>query len=70
MVYGSEKPTTRRTRIAIMAAVWLVVGIPLIIGGWLLMSWWTLLPLAVLAWASVDYIRKGGSGIDHYSAGW
>jgi hypothetical protein len=53
-----------------MAVVWLVVGIPLIIGGWLLMSWWTLLPLAVLAWASVDYIRKGGSGIDHYSAGW
>jgi hypothetical protein len=70
MVYGSEKPTTRRSRIVTMAVAWVVVGIPLTVGMWLFMGWWMLLPLAVVVWATVDYIRKGGSGIDHFWMGW
>lgn len=66
MVYGTEKPTTKRTRVLIMAAAWLLVGIPLMVTGWFLIGWWTLLPVAVFVWATVDYVRKGGSGIDHF----
>jgi hypothetical protein len=53
-----------------MAVAWVVVGIPLTVGMWLFMGWWMLLPLAVVVWATVDYIRKGGSGIDHFWMGW
>lgn len=61
MVYGTEKPTTRRGRIVIVAVVWLILGVPLTIALWLLLGWWTLLPIALAAWATWDYIKRGGS---------
>jgi hypothetical protein len=52
-----------------MAIVWVIPGIPIIVGLWLMIGWWTLIPVAVAAWATWDYIRKGGSGIDQFKYG-
>lgn len=59
MVYGSEKPITRRTRVVIVAVLWLIVGIPLLIGLWLGLSWWSLLLVVPAVWATWDYIKRG-----------
>ena len=62
MVYGTEKPElSKRTRIAIVAVLWLFPGIPLLYAMWSVDLWWlALLVLAPSIWASLDYIRKGG----------
>jgi hypothetical protein len=70
MVYGTEKPSTQRSRIVTMAALWVIIGIPLTIGLWYLMSWWTLIPVGVVAWATIDYIRRGGSGFEEFYRGY
>ena len=62
VVYGSEKPITRRTRIAITAGLWIVIGIPVFIGLSMWIGWWVLIGVAVAAWATVDYVRTGGTG--------
>lgn len=69
MVYGTEKPPTVRSRIVTMAILWVIVGIPLMFGLWYLMGWWLLIPVAVAAWATIDYIRRGGSGVDQFYRG-
>jgi hypothetical protein len=66
MVYGSERPITRRTRVVIVALLW-AVGIPLFVGLWFWFGWWVLLLVAASAWATVDYVRRGDmfSAVDH-----
>ena len=60
---GSEKELTRRGRLVIFVVLW-VVGIPVFIMLYLLLSWVALLILAGAIWASVDYLKKG----DFFSA--
>ncbi|MEN8115249.1 MAG: hypothetical protein ABFS21_12775 [Actinomycetota bacterium] len=63
----SEKSFTRNQRIVLSGAIWLVIG-PLIIG-FLFMSWvFGLLMLAIAAWTTWDYIRRGGMA-DHVVRG-
>jgi len=67
MVYGTEKPISKRTRVVIILVLWLIVGVPFFVGMWFLMGWWVLLFLAVAVWATVDYMRRGDmfSSVDH-----
>ena len=62
VVYGSEKPITGRTRVIIASVLWVVVGVPLFVGLWLAIGWWTLIGVALAVWATVDYVRRGGTG--------
>ena len=59
MVYGSEKPSTRRTRIIVSVIVWAVL-IPVFVFLWMDMAWWTLLPIGLAAWGTWGYIKRGG----------
>lgn len=72
MVYGkeSQKPTTTRTRIAIIA-VWWLIGIPLLVGLWFWLGWWVLALAALGVWASVDYLRRGNQSgqVDRFTWG-
>ena len=67
MVYGTEKPISKRTRVVIILVLWLIVCVPFFVGMWFLMGWWVLLFLAVAVWATVDYMRRGDmfSSVDH-----
>ena len=31
-------------------------------GLWLMLGWWVLIGVAVAVWATVDYVKKGGTG--------
>jgi hypothetical protein len=67
MVYGTEKPnTTKRTRVIIVAVLWVVL-IPLLVGLWFWMGWWVLLLVALAGWATLDYVKRGDmfSAVDH-----
>ena len=70
MVYGTEKPSTQRSRIVTMAILWVIIGIPVTIGLRYTIGWWTLIPVALAAWATIDYIRRGGSGFEEFYLGW
>ena len=63
----AEKELSRRARIVLAAALWIIVG-PLVIG--LFMIAWPvgLLALLAAAWTTYDYIRSGGMA-DHVSEG-
>ena len=67
MVYGTEKPITKRTRVAIIAVLWVIVGIPVVVALWFWTGWWSLLLLALAVWATWDYIKSGDmfSQVDH-----
>jgi len=67
MVYGTEKPLTRRGRIIVTVIAWLVVGVPVFVGLWFWSGWWFLVPLPFAVWATWDYLEKGDmiSQIDH-----
>jgi hypothetical protein len=67
MVYGSEKPITKRTRKVIVLVLWLIIGLPVFVGLSFVMGWWVLLFLAVAVWATVDYVKRGDmySAVDH-----
>lgn len=67
MVYGTEKPISARTRLIIVATLWVVIGIPIFVGLWFWTGWWSLLLLAMAAWATWDYVKSGDmfSQIDH-----
>lgn len=63
----SERSFTRGQRIVLSGVIWLLVG-PLIIA-FFFMSWvFGLLMLAMAAWVTYDYIRKGGMA-DHVAEG-
>ena len=62
VVYGSEKPITRRTRILIAAGLWLIIGVPVFVALWFWLGWWVLLGVALAIWATMDYIKIGGTG--------
>ncbi|MEN8235027.1 MAG: hypothetical protein ABFR89_08930 [Actinomycetota bacterium] len=55
---NSEKSFTRNQRIALSGAIWLVIG-PMIIGFFFIAWPFGLLMLAMAAWTTRDYIRKG-----------
>lgn len=57
-MYGSEKQLTRRARLAIVIALW-IVGIPAFIALFLLLSWVSLIILVAAIWATFDYLKKG-----------
>jgi hypothetical protein len=40
--------------------VWLVVGLPLLILLGFLLGWWIVLLIIPLAWATWDFIQRGG----------
>ena len=67
MVYGTEKPLTKRGRIIATVVFWLVVGIPVLVlfGVWSI--WLALVALPFGVWATWDYLRKGDmfSQVDH-----
>jgi len=67
MVYGTEKPISERTRVVIIVALWLFVGVPLFVGMWFWMGWWVLLLVAAAVWGTVDYVRRGDffTSVDH-----
>ncbi len=67
MVYGTEKSITKRTRVVIVAVLWVIVGIPVFVGLWFWASWWSLLLLSLAAWATWDYVKTGDmyTQIDH-----
>lgn len=67
MVYGSEKPITKRTRVVLTVVLWLIIGVPFFVAMWFWMGWWVLPFLALAVWATVDYMRRGDmfSSVDH-----
>lgn len=67
MVYGTEKPLTKRGRVFVFSGVWVIVGIPVFIALWFWMGWWFLLLLIPAAWATWDYLKTGDffSQVDH-----
>lgn len=67
MVYGTEKPLTKRGRVLIAAVLSLVVGIPLFVGLWFIANWWVLLFVVPAAWALWDWVKRGDmfSVVDH-----
>ena len=67
MVYGSEKPLSKRGRIIAIVAVWLLVGIPVLVFFWMVNIWLALVALLLGGWATWDYLKRGDmfSQIDH-----
>lgn len=67
MVYGTEKPLSKRGRVLSLIAAWIIVGIPTFIALWFWMGWWALLLLIPAAWASWDYLKTGDffAQVDH-----
>lgn len=67
MVYGTEKPIAKRTRVLIVAVLWVIIGIPLFAGLWFWAGWWSLLLLAPAIWATWDYVKTGDmfTQVDH-----
>ena len=67
MVYGTEKPISKRTRVVIIVLLWLVIGVPFFVGMGFWMGWWVLPFLALAVWATIDYMRRGDmfSSVDH-----
>ena len=57
-MYGSEKPPSRRARLAIVVGLW-IVGIPVFIALFLLLEWISLIILVGAIWATFDYLKKG-----------
>ncbi|MEA2024119.1 MAG: hypothetical protein U9N79_07480 [Actinomycetota bacterium] len=53
-----ESSLTRKQRIALSAAIWVVVG-PLIVAFFFMSLWFGLMMLAVAGWTTYDYIRRG-----------
>lgn len=58
MVWGTEKDITKRTRMIILVAVW-VVAVPLFFGLWQISWWVALIGIAACAWGTWDYAKKG-----------
>lgn len=54
-----ERPTTRRTRIVLSVIMWVLVGVPMMLGFWNWFGWWSLLLLAGGIWLTKDYIKQG-----------
>lgn len=67
MVYGTEKPLSKRGRIIAIVVFWLVVGIPVLVLLWMGNIWLALAALPFAIWASWDYLKRGDmfSQIDH-----
>ena len=67
MVYGTEKPLSKRGRIIAIVVFWLVVGIPVLVLLWMGNIWLALAALPLGIWATLDYLRKGDmfSQVDH-----
>lgn len=67
MVYGSEQPISKRTRVVMVVLSWVVIGIPLFVGLWFWFGWWALILLAGAVWATFDYMKRGDmySQVDH-----
>ena len=57
-MYGTEKPLSKRGRLIIVVLVWMV-GIPLFIGLFLVMSWVAVILFVGAVWATWDYLKKG-----------
>ena len=53
-----EAPTTLRTRIVLSVIMWVIIGIPMMIGFW---TWfgWSMLLLAGGIWLTRDYVKEG-----------
>ena len=57
---ASERPElTRRTRVVLSAAVWIVL-LPLLVGFFLWAWWFGLLMSALAVYTTYDYVRSGG----------
>ena len=67
MVYGTEKPLSKRGRIIAIVVFWLVVGIPVLLLLWMGNIWLALAALPFGIWATWDYLKRGDmySQIDH-----
>lgn len=52
MVYGSEQPISKRTRVVMVLLSWLVIGIPLFVGLWFWFGSWVMVLLAGAVWGS------------------
>ena len=67
MVYGSEKDLTQRGRRAIAVVLWLLLGVPIFVGLWFAVGAWILILVALAAWATWDWVRRGDfySTVDH-----
>ena len=59
MVYGTEKPLTKRGRMIIVIVLWAVVAVPLFIGLAFMMSFWVLVLIVPAIWATWDYLKRG-----------
>ena len=67
MVYGTEKPLSKRGRITATIVFWLVGGLPILVMLWLVNIWLAVVALAFGLWATWDYLKKGDmfSQVDH-----
>ena len=67
MVYGTEKPLSKRGRIIAIVVAWLVAGIPVLVFFWLVNVWLALVALLLGGWATWDYLKRGDmfSQLDH-----
>ena len=67
MVYGTEKPLSKRGRIIATVAFWLVVGLPVLALFWTVNVWLAVVALPFGLWATWDYLKKGDmfSQVDH-----
>ncbi|MGI9609953.1 MAG: hypothetical protein ACR2NL_06625 [Acidimicrobiia bacterium] len=71
MTFGSEQEITKRTRIIIVAVLWMLILVPLLALLFAMIGWWVLIGVAAAVWATVDYIKKGGTGdtVDRFKTG-
>ena len=67
MVYGTEKPLSKRGRIIATIVFWVVVGIPVLVVLWMWSIWLALVALPCGVWAALDYLKRGDmfSAVDH-----
>jgi hypothetical protein len=63
VVYGSEKPATKRSRALIAVLGWVLFGLPIVAALWFLIGWWVLLLVIPLLWATRDFIQRGGGDV-------
>lgn len=67
MVYGTEKPLSKRGRVIATVAFWLVVGLPVLAVLWMANVWSVVVALPLGLWATWDYLKRGDmfSQVDH-----